>query len=76
MKPEEQPVHSFVIRVWQEELDGDGSVGWRGHITHVPSEERIYLKELGEVLDFVVPYLKTMGVKDVRGPCGSKSSGE
>jgi hypothetical protein len=54
----------FVVRIWLEEAAEDGrSARWRGHITHVPSGERRYLKELNDIVAFIVPYLEGMGVK-------------
>ena len=61
LKPEAQ---SFIIKVWVEDGDGEAGQGvWRGHITHVPSYERRYLKNLGEIEDFIAPHLEEMGVK-------------
>lgn len=55
--------HSFVIRIWLEELDEDEQVVWRGHITHVFSGTRSYLKDLESITAFVEPYLREMGAK-------------
>ncbi len=56
--------HSFTLKVWIEETADEGSrVTWRGHITHVPSGERRYLKDLDDITTFVASYLKKMGVK-------------
>lgn len=61
---EESSAQSFIVRVWVEERAAEGGKGvWRGHITHVPSYERRYLKNLGEIEDFIAPYLEHMGVK-------------
>ena len=55
--PEEQ-THSFVIKFWLEELGEENGRGiWRGHITHVGSGNRQYLKALGEIADFIAFYL-------------------
>ena len=55
--------HSFVVKIWLEESADDDHKGkWRGHITHVPDGERRYLKGVGEIADFIVPYLASMGV--------------
>jgi hypothetical protein len=60
----ETTTHSFIVRIWLEEPAGKGgSAMWRGHITHVPSGKRRYLKELGDIVDFVQPYLEAMGVR-------------
>ena len=36
---------------------------WRGHITHIPSGDQHYLKNLGDIEAFISPYLEKMGVK-------------
>lgn len=60
----ESAAQSFIVRVWIEERAQEGGCGtWRGHITHVPSGERRYLKNLEEIEDFISPYLESMGVK-------------
>lgn len=54
LKPEAQ---SFIIKVWVEDGNGEADQGvWRGHITHVPSYERRYLKNLDEIEDFIAPH--------------------
>lgn len=56
--------HSFVVKVWREGAEDDHEEGqWRGHITHVPSGERRYLKGLGGIAAFILPYLASMGVR-------------
>ena len=56
--------HSFIIKIWLEEPAENHDKGrWRGHITHVPSGERRYLKSLGEIVAFIGPYLVSMGVR-------------
>jgi hypothetical protein len=60
----ESAAQSFIVRVWVEERAEKGDRGtWRGQITHVPSGERRYLKNLDEIGDFISPYLERMGVK-------------
>jgi hypothetical protein len=60
----ESEAQSFIVRVWVEErAEGGGHSVWRGHITHVHSSRRQYLKNLDEIGDFIAPYLKGMGVK-------------
>jgi hypothetical protein len=61
---DEPNAQSFIVKVWVEDSVGNGSRGvWRGHITHVPDHERYYLKSLGEIEDYIAPYLEEMGVK-------------
>ncbi len=60
----EANTHSFVVRVWLEEsVQEAGRATWRGHVTHVPSGERRYLKDLDDTTAFMAFYLKKMGVK-------------
>jgi hypothetical protein len=60
LEPDSQ---SFIVKVWVEDSAGqaDGGV-WHGHITHVPSHERRYLKNLDEIADFIAPHLEELGV--------------
>ena len=55
---------SFIIKTWLEEnVEETGRAIWRGHITHVPSGERRYLTNLSEMIAFILPYLRQMGVR-------------
>ena len=64
MESLESTSHSFIVKVWVEEAAGSGSRGvWHGHITHVPSSKRHYVKSLDEIQDFIAPYLEEMGVR-------------
>ena len=61
LEPDSQ---SFIVKVWVEDSTGEASRGvWHGHITHVSSQERRYLKNLGEIEDFIAPHLEELGVK-------------
>ena len=61
---DEPNAQSFIVKVWVEERAEEAGRGvWRGHITHVLGHERHYLKNLGEIEDFIAPYLESMGVK-------------
>lgn len=72
-KPPEEPgqrasaefnVHSFIVKVWfEEEATKNSGTIWHGHITHVPSGKKRYLKNLGEITAFIEPYLKAMGIR-------------
>jgi hypothetical protein len=60
----ESDAQSFIVKVWVEEGSETGSQAvLRGHITHVSSHERRYLKNLGEIEDFTAHFLEEMGVK-------------
>ena len=50
--------HVFVIRIWMEELGTERPTPWRGHITHVMSQKRTYLKDLDDVTAFIKPYVQ------------------
>ena len=60
----EPDTQSFIVKVWVEDgLETGSQTLLRGHITHVLSNERRYLKDLGEIEDFIAPYLEEMGIK-------------
>lgn len=60
----EYGTHSFVIKIWIEEVPKGGHKGqWRGYITHVNSQDRYYLAGLEDILSYIAPYLKQMGFK-------------
>jgi hypothetical protein len=64
MEPLEPEAQSFIVRVWVEERAEEAGRGvWRGHITHVSSGKRRYLKNLDEIGDFIAPHLEAMGMK-------------
>ncbi len=62
----------FVLRLWLEEAEEEGQHTWRGHITHVFSGKRRYLKKLENTVDFIVPYLRAMDVKEADLSSSSK----
>ena len=63
MELSEPRAHSFVVRIWREGGDSAADkVTWRGHISHVPSGRRRYIKDLAEIAAFIKPYLAEMGV--------------
>ena len=69
MSSPESVRHSFIIRIWAEEMAEAGSqLMLRGHITHVPGGEKMYLKDLDDILTFVAPYVKAMGVNGAEPP--------
>jgi len=60
----EEHTHSFIVKVWLEETAAeDGQPTWRGHITHVPSGQRRYLKDLDDIKSVITPYLESLGVE-------------
>lgn len=64
MDPLEIQTQSFIVRLWlEEDATAERAAVWRGHITHVPSGARRYVKSLQEISAFIAPYLKLMGVQ-------------
>ena len=60
----EAHTNSFIVRIWLEETAEEaGQATWRGHVTHVPSGERCYVKDLEDIIAAIAPYLEGMGVK-------------
>lgn len=60
LEPEAQ---SFVIKLWLEaQEDRHSRRNWRGYISHVPSNQRRYVKRLDEISDFVAEHLMKEGV--------------
>lgn len=54
----EPNVHSFIVKLWlEEDVSRKGMDGWHGQITHVPSGERRYLKDLQDIVTFIKPYI-------------------
>lgn len=57
----ETRIHSFVIRLWLEETNAEAGVfQWRGHITHIPSNQHRYFDKLKEMKQFVKQFLGSM----------------
>lgn len=56
MRTSESKVHSFIVKLWQED-DGTGESKWHGYITHVPDADRRYLQELSDIARFIETYL-------------------
>jgi hypothetical protein len=59
MELPEASTHSFVIRVWLEETaDNAEQPKWRGHVTHVPGNQRRYFDNLEDIKHIVKSYLE------------------
>jgi hypothetical protein len=62
--PVEPNTHSFIVKIWLEETTEETEEArWRGHVTHVPSGERRYVKDLSEVTAVLASYLQSMKVR-------------
>lgn len=60
----EPDAHSFVIKIWVDDKDEKtGRVIWRGHITHVASNQRQYFDDLSGLIVFLLPYLKALNIR-------------
>ena len=56
--------HTFILRIWIEPREIEGAVAeWRGVVEHVDSGQRKYLNNLDQILAFITPYLREMGIK-------------
>jgi hypothetical protein len=54
----EATVHSFIVKLWLEDDDGEGKrTAWHGYITHVPTGARRYLQNLSDVTEFIRQHL-------------------
>lgn len=64
----ESKVHSFIVKLWLEDAgDETGSAVWRGHVTHVPSGKRRYLRKLEDIVSVVESYVAEIGGDSARG---------
>ena len=64
LAPLEATSHPFFLRIWLEDGASEAyPATWRGHITHVPSGKRRYLKDLDEIATFIKPYLEEIGIR-------------
>jgi hypothetical protein len=57
-------IHSLIVKFWRE--DGPPEThrpAWHGHITHVPSGERVYARDPNEIPTLVASQMKKYGVR-------------
>jgi hypothetical protein len=53
----EANTHAFVVKVWLEETAAEtGYPVWRGHVTHVASNQQQHFTYLGDVTRFILAY--------------------
>ena len=63
METSETRIHSFVIRLWQEDnAAATTEIKWRGHITHILGDERRTIENLDEIKRFIEPYISSMNL--------------
>jgi hypothetical protein len=61
VKKEESMGHTFLLRIWIEEMNERGSFTWRGHITHLPDERRRHVETFGQINQFIRQHLAEQG---------------
>lgn len=54
--------HLFITRVWCEESRDSGQ--WRGSVTHVNSEKKLYFANLADLMAFIMVRLDSDRSKD------------
>jgi hypothetical protein len=60
----EPHTHSFILKLWLLKQEGTkAGQNWRGHITHVASDQRIYFGSFWELNRLLISYMQKMGVK-------------
>jgi hypothetical protein len=60
MDTPEATLHSFIVKLWSEDTGDEAKqMGWHGYITHVPSGERQYLRELTDIVTFIKRYVES-----------------
>ena len=64
MKLFETSTESFIVKIWTQE-GGSGAEGanWRGQVTHVLSGEQRNFRNLAEIEQFMLPYLRELGME-------------
>ncbi len=57
---DEQTIHSFIVRVWVEEMDESSQHPlYRGQVVCLPKGERYYFKQLDEILTIIQSTIET-----------------
>ena len=64
MKLFKEMTHTFILRIWIEPREIEGATAvWRGVVEHVDSGKKKYLNDLDQIIAFITPYLREMGIK-------------
>lgn len=62
--PRHTSIHSLIVKIWRK---GDASTlplpTWHGHVTHVPSGERVYAHDPNELPTIVAAQLRKLGIR-------------
>jgi hypothetical protein len=60
MDTSEATLHSFIVKLSLEDTGDEAKQkSWHGYITHVPSGDRQYLRELTDILVFIKSYIES-----------------
>jgi hypothetical protein len=63
MNPPSEPARVLILRFWRETRQFEGAPAvWRGMVEDAISGERVYVKEIEEILTLIVHTLKAMEV--------------
>jgi hypothetical protein len=58
MKSFERHSNSFIIRIWQEPREIEGTnPEWRGRVEHMQSGERAYFRDTTKMVEFIMSHL-------------------
>lgn len=67
--PGDEPVQSFIVRIWLEHSGEDQEPQWRGSVQHVRSGEKRYVDDMEEIVAFLTSHVGAIGVAGARRPC-------
>jgi hypothetical protein len=60
MEPADTRIFSVIVKIWVED---SGQTTWHGRVTHVPSGEQRYVRDLDEIGLFVGQFLEQFQVR-------------
>jgi hypothetical protein len=73
MDTPEATLHSFIVKLWLEDTGDEAKQkGWHGYITHVPSGERQYLRELTDIVIFIERYFESGSTPSLNRETGAE----
>lgn len=52
-----QRKHAFVVHLWFDDENGDTNRNWRGSIEALPTRQRLYFSEIGELIGFLTSWI-------------------
>ncbi|KAA3664734.1 MAG: hypothetical protein DWQ04_04225 [Chloroflexi bacterium] len=73
MKEIESQIFSFVIKIWiEEESIVSGNESWRGRITHIPSGDEKYFRDLSIIVPIIKSYISALDTETDHTQKGAK----